>query len=590
MHHDCVVVPGFGAFMINHEAARYDASAGIFLPPSRSLGFNPEVRHNDALLLGSISRREGISIEAARSALDNGLASLLHQMRMSGEVHIGRLGVFRQDSNTDLPVFEPAMDSLPLRALDGLQPLAINRLGFNDDEEEKVARADRQPVVIPFPLKIVASIVAVMVGLGILYSTTSLVNGPRVNFASLDTGISTHIEFVTADRVRTAVDVSRGGFVSGLIKRFYANSEFFISTILVGNNVVLVIYGMGAAKMLEPWLEGYLHSEFLVLVAQTFISTAVILLAGEFLPKTVFGINPNSTLRVITLPMALFYVVLYPVSLIATFLSRMLMRLVGAHTHGSHVSLISVGDLNDYLEEAIDTMEETQATVENEVKLFQNALDFSTTHVRDCMIPRNEIVAVPFDTPRSRLSELFTSTGRSKIIVYRDDIDDIAGYIHVSELFVPGEDWQKNIKPVLYAPENLLANVMMRRLLQQKRSIAIVVDEFGGTSGFLTLEDLVEEIFGDIQDEHDKGGFTARTVEPGVYEVSGRCETAWLNENLHLDIPEDDSYQTLAGYLLCSTGTIPQSGTPIVLGGLSFEVLKKSATRLELIRIRTLEE
>ena len=156
--------------------------------------------------------------------------------------------------------------------------------------------------------------------------------------------------FVTADRVRTAVDVSRGGFVSGLIKRFYANSEFFISTILVGNNVVLVIYGMGAAKMLEPWLEGYLHSEFLVLVAQTVISTAVILLAGEFLPKTVFGINPNSTLRVITLPMALFYVVLYPVSLIATFLSRMLMRLVGAHTHGSHVSLISVGDLNDYLE------------------------------------------------------------------------------------------------------------------------------------------------------------------------------------------------------------------------------------------------
>lgn len=205
MHHDCVVVPGFGAFMINHEAARYDASAGIFLPPSRSLGFNPEVRHNDALLLGSISRREGISIEAARSALDNGLASLLHQMRMSGEVHIGRLGVFRQDGNTDLPVFEPAVDSLPLRALDGLQPLAINRLGFNDDEEEKVACADRQPVVIPFPLKIVASIVAVMVGLGILYSTTSLVNGPRVNFASLDTGISTHIERV----IDSTVSVSR---------------------------------------------------------------------------------------------------------------------------------------------------------------------------------------------------------------------------------------------------------------------------------------------------------------------------------------------------------------------------------------------
>lgn len=395
----------------------------------------------------------------------------------------------------------------------------------------------------------------------------------------------TEMAFVTADKVRTAVDVHKGGFISRLVRRFYDKSEFFISTILVGNNIVLVVYGMGAAKMLEPWLETHFHSEFLVLLFQTLISTGVILLTGEFLPKTMFGINPNSSMRFLALPVAFFYVVLYPVSLLATWLSRGLMRLVGATTHSSYVSLISVGDLNDYLEEAIDTMEETKATVENEVKLFQNALDFSTTHVRDCMIPRREIVAVPFDTPRAELSELFTSTGRSKIIVYRDDIDDIAGYIHVSELFVPGEDWQQHIKPVLYAPENLLANVMMRRLLQQKRSIAIVVDEFGGTAGFLTLEDLVEEIFGDIQDEHDKSGFTARTVEPGVYEVSGRCEIAWLNENLHLDIPEDDAYQTVAGYLLHATGTIPDEKAHIPLGGLDFEVLKKSATRLELLRI-----
>ena len=395
----------------------------------------------------------------------------------------------------------------------------------------------------------------------------------------------TEMAFVTADKVRTAVDVRKGGFISRLVRRFYDKSEFFISTILVGNNIVLVVYGMGAAKMLEPWLETHFHSEFLVLLFQTLISTGVILLTGEFLPKTMFGINPNSSMRFLALPVAFFYVVLYPVSLLATWLSRGLMRLVGATTHSSYVSLISVGDLNDYLEEAIDTMEETKATVENEVKLFQNALDFSTTHVRDCMIPRREIVAVPFDTPRAELSELFTSTGRSKIIVYRDDIDAIAGYIHVSELFVPGEDWQQHIKPVLYAPENLLANVMMRRLLQQKRSIAIVVDEFGGTAGFLTLEDLVEEIFGDIQDEHDKSGFTARTVEPGVYEVSGRCEIAWLNENLHLDIPEDDAYQTVAGYLLHATGTIPDEKAHIPLGGLDFEVLKKSATRLELLRI-----
>lgn len=398
----------------------------------------------------------------------------------------------------------------------------------------------------------------------------------------------TEMAFVTSDRVRTAVDVQRGGFVSRLVKLFYSNSEFFISTILVGNNIVLVVYGMGAAKMLEPWLETWIHSAVLVLVAQTLISTAVILLTGEFLPKTMFGINPNRTLRIIAPLAGLFYVVLWPVSMFATMLSRLLMRLVGASTHNHLPGLISVGDLNDYLEEVIDDLEEKKATVENEVKLFQNALDFSTTHVRDCMIPRNEIVAVPYDTPVESLSALFTSSGRSKIIVYRDDIDDIVGYIHVSELFVPSPDWQQHIKPVLYAPESLLANVMMRRLLQQKRSMAIVVDEFGGTGGVLTLEDLVEEIFGDIQDEHDKGGFTARTIEPGVFEVSGRCEVAWLNENLDLDIPEDDAYQTLAGYLLHSTGTIPAQNTSIPLGNLSFEILKKSSNRLELIKIRKL--
>lgn len=223
--------------------------------------------------------------------------------------------------------------------------------------------------------------------------------------------------------------------------------------------------------------------------------------------------------------------------------------------------------------------------VENEVKIFRNALDFSSTHLRDCMIPRNEIVAVPLDTPRTELSRLFTSSGRSKIIVYNGDIDTIMGYIHVSELFDPSTDWRSHIKPVLYAPETLLANKMMRRLLGEKRSIAIVVDEFGGTAGMVTLEDLVEEIFGDIQDEHDKSGLTARTISPGVYEFSGRYEISMLNENYHLEIPEGDEYQTLAGYILFSTGTIPAQGETVTLRGLSLEIVKKSASRLEMIRV-----
>lgn len=392
--------------------------------------------------------------------------------------------------------------------------------------------------------------------------------------------------YVTADRVRTELDVKRGGPLSRIINRFYSNSELFISTILVGNNIVLVIYGMGAAALLEPPLRSIFNNEAIVLTCQTLASTAVILLIGEFLPKTVFGINPNSSLKIIALPIYLFYIVLYPISLFTVGLSRLLMRMVGIRNSDKKLRLISIGDLNDYLEETIDDLQDQKEEVENEVKIFRNALDFSQTHVRDCLIPRNEIVAVNIDTvTREELSALFTSSGRSKIIVFRGDIDSVVGYIHVSELFDPSVDWHSRIKPVLYAPENLMANVMMRRLLQQKRSIAVVIDEFGGTAGMLTLEDLVEEIFGNIEDEHDNSRLTARELAEGIYEFSGRCEIADINERFNLDIPESDDYQTLAGYILCSTGTIPSQGDSVVLEPYRFEIIRKSANRLELIRI-----
>ena len=392
--------------------------------------------------------------------------------------------------------------------------------------------------------------------------------------------------YVTSDRVRVEIDVKQGGFIARIINRFYANSEFFISSILVGNNIVLVIYGMAAAALLEPVIEQWTSSEALILIAQTLISTGIILLAGEFIPKTVFGINPNRSLKVFALPIFFFYILLYPLSLFSTWLSRMLMKLLGVRDSSSGLRAISIGDLNDYLEETIDTMEEKKTRVENEVKIFHNALDFSSTHLRDCMIPRNEIIAVNIDTTsRENLSELFTRTGRSKIIVYHDDIDNILGYIHVRELFEPESEWRDHIMPVLYAPENLLANKMMRRMLQQKKSVAIVIDEFGGTAGLITLEDLVEEIFGDIQDEHDSTKFTARTVAPGVYEFSGRCEIAWINEHFDLDLPEDDAYQTIAGYILHSTGNIPAESDTVMIGDQRFDILKKSANRLELIRL-----
>lgn len=391
--------------------------------------------------------------------------------------------------------------------------------------------------------------------------------------------------FVTSDRVRVEIDVKQGGIIGRILRRFYANPQFFISSILVGNNIVLVIYGMGAAALLKPLQEPLELDDGMMLLLQTIASTIVIIITGEFLPKTIFRINPNTSMRFIALPIFLFYIILYPIALLATALSRGLMRLFGLKSDRTEIKMISVSDLNDYLEDTIDSLHDQKEAVGTEVKIFQNALDFSNTHLRDCMIPRNEIVAAKSDITYEELSKLFTSSGRSKILVYREDIDDIIGYIHVSELFDPSSDWHKNIKPVLYAPEALLANKMMRRLLNEKRSMAIVVDEFGGTAGLVTLEDLVEEIFGDIQDEHDKAAPTARDLGGGIYEFSGRCEIAELNDTYHLDIPEDDDYQTLAGYIIHNTGAIPEKGETITLGNLSIEILRKSAARIELLRV-----
>lgn len=397
----------------------------------------------------------------------------------------------------------------------------------------------------------------------------------------------TEIAFITSDRVRMELDVKKGGLTSRILNRFYSDAELFISTILVGNNIVLVVYGMAAAALLEPELAKINDNEVFILLMQTLISTGIILLTGEFFPKTIFRINPNNSLKIIALPIYIFYLILYPISRFTSGLSKFLMRLCGIKSNDTHITGLSVGELNQYLERTIDsTSDDDTVAVEHEVKIFHNALDFSSTHLRDCMLPRNEIVAVNIDTTsRDDLSELFTTSGRSKIIVYREDIDNVLGYIHVSELFDPQCNWKERLKPVLFAPETLLANKMMRRLLTEKRSMAIIIDEFGGTAGLVTLEDLVEEIFGDIQDEHDKTRIAANEIAPGVYEFSGRIEIETLNDTYHIDLPEDDEYQTLAGYILHNTGTIPPQGEIIELDNIKFEIIKKSATRLELIKV-----
>ena len=415
------------------------------------------------------------------------------------------------------------------------------------------------------------------------WSTWLIITIISLIFSALFSGVE--IAYISSNRVKVEIDVKRGGLIGRIINLYYTHQEFFISTILVGNNIMLVVYGMGAAALLEPWISRWCPNEAGILIIQTLISTAIILLTGEFFPKTIFRINPNSSLRVFSLPIFFFWVVLYPISAFTTWLSKSLMWLVGIRDVNHTLGVLTVGDLNQYIQTTIDE-QAAETKVENEVKIFHNAIDFSSTHLRDCMIPRNEIVAVNIDTTdREELSALFTSSGRSKILVYREDIDNVLGYIHVSELFVPESDWKEAIKPVLFAPETLLANKMMRRLLAEKRSMAIVVDEFGGTAGLVSLEDLVEEIFGDIQDEHDNARLTAREVEPGVYEFSGRCEISYLHDVFGVDLGESDEYQTLAGFVLHNLGEIPAQGATIEVDGWTLTILRRTATRLELIRL-----
>lgn len=395
------------------------------------------------------------------------------------------------------------------------------------------------------------------------------------------------IAFISSNRVRVGVDSQKTGLTNRIINMFYRHQDMFISTMLVGNNIMLVIYGMGMAILLEPLIMKLVGgSEALTLFVQTIVSTGIILITGEFFPKTIFRINPNLSLRHSAASLFVIYLILYPISWFASFLSKIFMRLFGVRASTPRSALLTVGELDDYLQTIEDKDGKSGGEMAQEMKIFRNALDFSNTLLRDCMVPRNEIVAVDIEsTDRDRLRRRFTATGLSKIIVYRGDIDDVVGYIHVNELFDTAADWKQRIKPVEYAPESMLANAMMRKMLSEKKSIAVIVDEFGGTGGLVTLEDLVEEIFGDFEDEHDKRHLVEERLPDGSYKFSGRMEIERLNEEYHLDIPESEEYQTLAGYILFLSGNLPQQGDVVRAGGLALTVLKNTATRIELVKV-----
>jgi CBS domain containing-hemolysin-like protein len=400
------------------------------------------------------------------------------------------------------------------------------------------------------------------------------------------------IAFVSSNKVQAEIEMARGGIINRILNIYYRHREMFISTLLIGNNIANIVYSMAMAKLLTNPLEQQfgITNEAVLLLVQTLIATLIILIFGEFVPKSVFRINPNASLRTSSIPLFMIYCVLYPVSRFTEWLSAMLMKLFGIKINTTRMRLLTVDELDAYLQENIDKREDENKTVEREVKIFENALDFSDTRLRDCMVPRNEIVSVDVeDTTRDDLVKLFTSSGLSKIVVYKENIDNVIGFIQVSELFVTDVDWKTRVKPVLFAPETLLARKMMQQLMDEKRSMAIVLDEFGGTSGMVTLEDLVEEIFGEIEDEHDRNHLIARQLDENSYEFSGRMEIEEINERFHLDIPESDDYQTIAGYLLAEEEAIPNVGDVIDLPPYRFTIERKTAARIELIRVDVID-
>lgn len=407
-------------------------------------------------------------------------------------------------------------------------------------------------------------------------------------FSGLFSG--TEIAFIQSNKVRIEIDATKGGFINKIISKFNSNQDMFISTILVGNNIVLVVYGITISVILNPMLQQIWNNEAFVLIANTIVSTGIILITGEFMPKTVFRINPNLMLKLFALPVSIIYVLLYPISLFISWISRQLMKLIGVKDDQVETSSITMDELDNYIQQTIDE-QKGKEEVENEVKIFRNAIDFKDTHIGDCMIPRNEIVAIDMETTtKEQLINTFVATGLSKIVVYKEDIDNVCGYIHVAELLDAEVEWKERIKPVVFTPETMLANKMMRRLMAEKKSMAIVVDEFGGTCGLVTLEDLVEEIFGEIEDEHDRQKLVEHKIGENEYEFSGRVEIEHINEKFDLDIKESESYHTIAGYILDNLESLPSQGDVFELGELKFTILNMSAARIELIKVEKNKE
>ena len=400
------------------------------------------------------------------------------------------------------------------------------------------------------------------------------------------------IAFISANKLRLELDKKQNIVYSKLITLYTQNPAQFIATMLIGNNIALVIYGIAFARILEPALNEYLPNS-LVLLVQTLISTIIILATAEYLPKMFFRINPNGLLKFFTIPISFFYFLFYPVTRLTMGISKIVLK-VFLNEEIKNVNekiVFSRIDLDHFVNEPENSnnVSQNKEEIDNEVKLFRNALDFSKVKLREIMVPRTEMVSMDINSTVEELHQKFIETGYSRIIFYDDNIDNIVGYIHHSVIFTNPDSIKSNLRKVLIVPETMPANKLLGKFIQLRLSIAIVVDEFGGTSGMVTSEDILEEIFGEIEDEHDTVYLIEKQISPNEFVFSGRVELDELNDKFNLDFPENENFETLAGFILFNYQSIPKINTVINIGQYRFKILKASNTKIELVHLNILD-
>jgi len=399
------------------------------------------------------------------------------------------------------------------------------------------------------------------------------------------------IAFISANKLKLEMLKKQDSLSSRMINLFSLNPQQFIATLLVGNSITLAIYGVSFVRLLEPQLRLQFTSDTLILITQAIIASAVILITGEFIPKMLFRISPIGFLKTFILPVFFFYLLLYPIAKLTMILSRrkILTNFNPDYSDENGRVMFSKIDLDHYVNQNDTPEENNNSDEQTEITLFKNALDFSKVKVRECMIPRTEITAVDEETDIDELKKLFIETGFSKILIYNESIDNIIGYVHSSQMFRNPTSIKSIINTISIVPETISASNLLSLFTQKRKTIAVVVDEFGGTSGIVTTEDILEEIFGEIEDEHDTDDLTFKKIKENEWILSARHEISFLNEKYGFNLPDDDSYDTIAGLIISKHENIPKTNTIITVENFEFRILKASYIRIELVLMKIIE-